>query len=282
MKQEVDFVKFNPTENMTVLVKTAHAFEDYGHIASKLMAYDCVHAEQVGFIQKPSDGCSDSSLWMAGGEFCGNACMSLAAFIAAERDIADGQPIVVNVEASGTELPVRCQVRQEMNRFICRLAMPLPERIEKREKTAERPFACTELHYAEAVHLIMEFDEVDAAICQYAEKLAVTVGAGYEGKLVGVMIFIPQTEELLPLIYVPELDSMVWERGCGSGTASLGAYLSWKNKGGISALIKQPGGMMNVICDWEDGSITSVEIEGTVEIVAEGKAYIDRVLPSLP
>ncbi|MEL3971219.1 diaminopimelate epimerase [Rossellomorea oryzaecorticis] len=282
MKQEVDFVKFNPTENMTVLVKTAHAFEDYGHIASKLMSYDCVHAEQVGFIKKPGDACADSSLWMAGGEFCGNACMSLAAFIAAERDIVDGRQMVVNVEASGTELLVRCQVRREMNRFICRLAMPLPERIEKRKKIEGRPFACTEIHYAEAVHLIMEIDEVDTAIRQYAETLALTVGAGYEGKLVGVMIFKPQTGELLPLIYVPELDSMVWERGCGSGTASLGVYLSWKNKGGISALIKQPGGMMNVTCEWENGSVTSVDIEGNVEIVAEGKAYIDGALPSLP
>lgn len=281
MKQEVDFIKFNPSENMTVLVSTPHPQEDYGHIASRLMSYDCVHAEQVGFIKEPGDAGADSCLWMAGGEFCGNACMSLAAYVAAKRGITEGLSMAVNVQASGTDRLVRCRVKRKMEQYFCRLEMPFPERIEESGRTAEYPISCTVISYAEAVHFVCEVDEVDAFIRQHAETMAFTAGTGYAGKLVGVMIYKPQTGELYPLIYVPEIGSMIWERGCGSGTASLGAYLAWKKKGSITAVVKQPGGEMTVACDWDNGAISSIEIEGTVEIVAEGKAFIDPPLPSL-
>ncbi|MNG33792.1 hypothetical protein D3C84_1201190 [compost metagenome] len=80
---------------------------------------------------------------------------------------------------------------------------------------------------------------------------------------------------MAPLIYVPPLDSLVWERGCGSGTASVGAYLAWKHGGAIAAPIKQPGGIIHVTAQCENGEISSLTIEGAVEIVAEGKAYIE-------
>lgn len=69
---------------------------------------------------------------------------------------------------------------------------------------------------------------------------------------------------------------MVWERGCGSGTASIGAYLAWKNKMGVTAQIKQPGGTMKVLANYGDrDEIVSLKIEGTVGIVAQGKAFIE-------
>ncbi len=52
MKQEVNFIKCNPTQNMTILVKTNYSVEEYKHVASKIMSYDSVHAEQVGFYRK--------------------------------------------------------------------------------------------------------------------------------------------------------------------------------------------------------------------------------------
>ncbi|MNJ67383.1 hypothetical protein D3C77_635500 [compost metagenome] len=80
---------------------------------------------------------------------------------------------------------------------------------------------------------------------------------------------------MAPLIYVPPLDSLVWERGCGSGTASLGAYMSWRMKGAISAPIKQPGGIIHVTADCSENKIIELKIEGIVEIVAQGRAYIN-------
>jgi diaminopimelate epimerase len=88
-------------------------------------------------------------------------------------------------------------------------------------------------------------------------------------------LFRPASNELTPLIYVPALDSLIWEKGCGSGTASLGAYMAWKDKSSITAQIKQPGGIIHVTAGYSKDEITNLSIEGTVEIVAQGKAYIN-------
>jgi len=77
MRREIDFIKCNPTQNMTILVQTQHSVDEYPRIATRLVSYDSVHAEQVGFIEKPYQYGASAHLHMAGGEFCGNACMPL-------------------------------------------------------------------------------------------------------------------------------------------------------------------------------------------------------------
>ena len=42
----------------------------------------------------------------------------------------------------------------------------------------------------------------------------------------GVLRWDEAAGRMEPIVYVPETDSAVWERGCGSGTAALGAYLA--------------------------------------------------------
>ena len=56
MKQEIEFIKFNPTQNMTILVKTNYPVEKYKHIASEIMSYDSVYAEQVGSCCTSTNG----------------------------------------------------------------------------------------------------------------------------------------------------------------------------------------------------------------------------------
>ena len=79
---EIKFVKINPTQNMTILVESPISRKDQPTIASQLMNYDSVFAEQVGFIEAPlfyPD--SWARIQMMGGEFCGNATLSLAALL---------------------------------------------------------------------------------------------------------------------------------------------------------------------------------------------------------
>ncbi|MGE7056828.1 diaminopimelate epimerase, partial [Paenibacillus glucanolyticus] len=87
MKHKIDFVKCNPTQNMTVLIKSKLPPDDYKVIAAKIMSYDNVYAEQVGFIEPFRKENADARLHMAGGEFCGNACMALAAYLANEQGL---------------------------------------------------------------------------------------------------------------------------------------------------------------------------------------------------
>ncbi|KQN97748.1 hypothetical protein [Paenibacillus sp. Leaf72] len=274
MKREIDFVKFNPTQNMTILVKTNHAASEYKQIASKMMSYDHVYAEQVGFIEQPKHGAA-AYLQMAGGEFCGNACMALAAFIASEQGINQSDLMEIVLEASGTDQLVTCQVKKMQEEFFCQVAMPMPRKIEQKTVVYEGDdLNIVIVRYDDFFHIVIEVEQFDRAEKDRAQSLAKLLGITLGANLIGILLFKSDSNEMAPLIYVPSLDSMIWERGCGSGTASLGAYLSWKNKGAIAAPVKQPGGTIHVMADCYKDEVTSLKIEGSVGIVAQGKAFI--------
>jgi Diaminopimelate epimerase len=276
MKQEIDFVKLNPTQNMTILVKSNHPAEEYNHIASQLMSYDSLHAEQVGFINRSSNPVAAANLQMAGGEFCGNACMSMAAYLADKSGMESNGVMEIQLESSGTNQLVSCRVRRDGDLYSCRVAMPLPYAVESKSATyggEEIPLVLVK--YEHAFHVVIEADRFSEEWRRKAEGLAKLLGIAFDSGLIGILMFNSDTFEMAPLIYLPGLDSMVWEKGCGSGTASVGAYLSWRDKENVSARIKQPGGTIQVSAEYGGQKVTSLQIEGAVSIVAHGKAFID-------
>lgn len=275
-KQIVDFIKCSPTQNMTILVKSNHMMDEYTRIAAKLMSYDSVYAEQVGFIETPVNSKAAAHLQMAGGEFCGNACMALAAFITSERGIEQNDSTEIVLEVSGIDELITCCVKRKSNGFYCRVEMPVPQKIEERTIHYEgNDLAVIIVRYPDFIHIVIEVDECNESIRNKAESLAKLLGLTLGANLIGILLYKSRTHELAPLIYVPHLDSMVWERGCGSGTASLGVYLAWKHKEKIVAEIKQPGGVIQVNATYHEQELASLSIEGTVGIVAQGKAFID-------
>lgn len=276
MKREIDFVKCSPTQNMTILVTTEHRTEEYVQIASKMMSYDHVYAEQVGFIKKPSTREAAAHLEMAGGEFCGNACMALAAYMASEKGMSHNDSTTIHLEASGTNELIACQVKRINDDYLCEVTMPVPKKIEQKNVQYEGDeLNLAVVRYPDFFHIVIETDRFDDAIRDKSQQMAKLLGATSGADLIGVLLFKPDSCELAPLIYVPPLGSMIWERGCGSGTASIGAYLAWKTKGAIVASIKQPGGTIRVTAFCHNDEVSDLKIEGTVGIVAQGQAYID-------
>ncbi|WP_307470395.1 diaminopimelate epimerase [Paenibacillus harenae] len=276
MKREIDFIKFNPTQNMTILVKTNHPAEEYEHISSKIMSYDSVYAEQVGFIEKPIQQEAAAHLQMAGGEFCGNACMALAALIASEKGLKHNDLAEICLEVSGIDQLINCRVKRNFDEFSCQVSMPIPKKIEQRTIQYEgNDLDIIIVRYPEFIHIVIEVEQFNKKVKKKAETLAKLLGLTLGSNLIAILLYNPHSEELAPLIYVPQLDSMIWERGCGSGTASLGAYLAWKNKSGIVAQIRQPGGIIHAMAKWHKEELVSLAIEGSVGIVARGKAFID-------
>ncbi|MFA9455245.1 diaminopimelate epimerase [Halalkalibacter sp. AB-rgal2] len=276
MKQEVEFIKLNPTQNMTILVKTNHPRELHPRIATKLMSYDSVYAEQVGFIEQATTKEAAAHLNMAGGEFCGNACMALASLIASTKLVDEQDLTEIVLNASGTKELIRCNVIKTTDHYDCQVTMPSPEIIE--QKAIEYDGEHTEIvivRYDEFIHIVMEINECNESMKKKAESLARLLGVAGGAKVIGILLYQATTNEMSPLIYVPHIDSMIWERGCGSGTASIGAYLAWKTKRAVQVQVKQPGGTMKVLAMVDNEKITRLSIEGSVGIVAEGKAFID-------
>lgn len=276
MKLAVDFIKCNPVHNMTILVKSEYPADQHPHIASQMMAYSHLYAEQVGFIEQSSRPDCVAGLKMAGGEFCGNACISLAACLAAEQQLQPNERLEFALEASGTEQPVLCQVEKSSEEYVCEVKMPLPVRLEHSQLTFEgTDLKLGIVRYHDFFHTVIEVEHVDQLAKESAERLARLLGVASGGKLVAVLLYHPATNELAPLIYIPSLDSMVWERGCGSGTSSLGAYLAWSRKETIMIPIRQPGGIIHVNASYSNGKISSLSIKSSVCIVAQGTAYVD-------
>ena len=81
-------------------------------------------------------------------------------------------------------------------------------------------------------------------------------------------ILLPREEELCfdPLVYVTQTDTAVWERGCGSGSAAIGAYLTKKHGAPQCVSIRQPGGAIAVTtrCARRTKTLSSLTISGTV------------------
>ena len=96
---------------MTLLITSPVDRKDHAECASQLMKYESVHAEQTGFVEKPRNEKAVARLQMAGGEFCGNAAMALAALIARDKKLMRNgtHPLLLEVSWRRAGLIVRCQ-----------------------------------------------------------------------------------------------------------------------------------------------------------------------------
>ena len=159
--------------------------------------------------------------------------------------------------------------------YRCRVNMPLPVSMDQTVLQDGCSLVdAVVVRYNDFVHFVIEVERFDAQMNSSMVAMASTSDP-LDTRMVGILLYNSRTRELTPLIYVPELNSAVWERGCGSGTASVGAYLAWKHKRDVEASIKQTGGTIHVKALFDQNRVTHLEIEGSVGIAAQGIAFID-------
>lgn len=272
---DIQFIKTNPTQNMTILVESLHNRELYQRVASRIMAYDNVFAEQVGFIEASESERAWARLQMMAGEFCGNATMSLAAVLAWKRNLKEGDTLEIPLEVSGNNQLLVCQVTAQENGYLCKLAMPLPLSIETSAIICKGEiFQTTVLRYSGIVHVVLDVHEIDSRTKEIAQILVESRDLIQEEAALGIMLYRRQSNEMVPLVYVPGTRTMTWERGCGSGAAAVGTYMAQEAQRDVHLLIKQPGGIVEVWAKYHKGSISQSDIQGHVEISAVGTAFI--------
>lgn len=273
---EIKFVKINPTQNMTILVESPISRKDQPTIASQLMNYDSVFAEQVGFIEAPlfyPD--SWARIQMMGGEFCGNATLSLAALLSIDRDLPLEIQTQIPIESSGTEQLIQCEVTRKEDHILTSLTLPTPSKIGLTTlMLEERSYDLTVVYLDGITHIILPVQSVTQEDIYFAEKATQAWQNRFETDALGLMLLEEKEYRITPLVYVKSTDSLIWERGCGSGTAAIGAYLAHKAQQSINAPIAQPGGDIVVKVGYSSGSITTLTITGKVKIAARGIAYL--------
>lgn len=271
----VQFAKMSPTQNMTILVESLVPRENHRRIAHELMRYDGVFAEQVGFIELPQRAEAWGRLQMMGGEFCGNATMSLAALLAVDRRVTEGQHVEIPLEASGTDALVMVGVTRQGMSVVCSLEMPPPEYIQDDMLPLDgREYPVAVVALEGITHIIIHAELIAGDIAAFAEKAMAEWQARFAADAVGVLVYDPAGNHITPLVFVRSTQSSVLERGCGSGTAAVGAWLAWIAKATVTADIAQPGGIITVTADYAKSAVCGITIKGTVRLVARGTAYL--------
>lgn len=270
---ELRFIKASPTQNMTLLIQTPVPREQQLAVAEQLIAYGSVYAEQAGYIETPEDARAEKRLQMMAGEFCGNASLSLAAWLAKEKGLTVGESTEILLEVSGAADLVCCEITGEEKDYHGRVQMPLPEKMEERGFSLRgQQYRFPVVVFEGITHIIVPEEVWGEDGVMLAEQ-AVKEWKQELPEVFGILLYDAEKETLHPLVAVGE-SSLIWEKGCGSGTCAIGAYLAQMAGRSITASLKQPGGTMGVEAVLEEGKLKKLYITGMVSIVAEGTAYL--------
>lgn len=279
---EISYVKVNPAENMTIFVLDKIERNLHKELSNRLLDYNSIHGEQVGFIEEPEtlEGkkAKTQRLQMMGGEFCGNATRSLAALMVFNnypnlKKVDDHY--IVQLEVSGMNALINCQVRptNKDNEYYSKIEMPLPTGISNTivnfnddEIRLMRVDFIGITHFIVDINIVADKDKLFQVIKVEMDK--------EEYDAFGIMYYDYEEEFLTPLVYVRATDSLYWERSCGSGSTALAIAIAFDKKQSVKREIKQPGGILVVDIEYSNKEIIKVELDGPVEIVSIGKTYV--------
>jgi len=234
MIDTVTYSLFDPTGNITLLVETAVPIEEQPEIARRLMQLE-PETEQVGFVLPAENGVS---LRMAGGEFCGNASMSAAAWWLKQNGLKESR---VLVHVWGTESPVPVEIRErEEDVWEASVQMPLPVSVE--EENFPQCGLLPIVRFPGIAHVILE----DGTLLGNAESLAPEWCRELGAEALGLMFLDREAGTMKPLVWVPAAGTLCWESSCASGTTAVGAFLYAKSGREIKLPLKQPGGTLGI------------------------------------
>lgn len=104
----IDYLVADPSGNTTILVLTPVPKEEHSALAAKLLALPGIEAEQVGYVTREAG--KPLRVDMMGGEFCGNASRSAAAWALACDGGTQG---VYDVSCSGCDTVLPAKVAQK-------------------------------------------------------------------------------------------------------------------------------------------------------------------------
>ena len=261
-----EFIKTSPAQNTTVIITSDCPKSYYPIVANKAMSYDYLHAEQVGFIVPPSRKDSVIALEMAGGEFCGNATLSAAAYVI-YKGLTDKE--VFYIDSSGAAEPIRCKVAKVGDYcYSASCTMPSAKGID--EAKFNLPNKTVEGYIVEfdgISHFVLEAEDDFEEYLELIQSLKEVVDAD----AIGIIPYSKVQDgryKIKPFVHVRAINSNVFERGCGSGSLALGIYLNKIRGVSTDIEVLQPGGTIRV------GIGEKFSISTDVIITCEGQILI--------
>ena len=241
----MNYILANPTGNITALVTSEVAASERQNVVKEIFETE-PSCEQVGFVDVT--GRTTIKLEMMGGEFCGNATLCAAAYLAKTNELFDAEhnddllgarddekvEISVTVDSSGADKPVEVKLTQiAEDCYEGTLEMPMPVMED------------TVVHLDGISHMIIPADEIsreeaEASVKGYAED--------FNALAFGEILYSDDNENAVsiePLVYVKGSDTMVWENGCASGSIAAACYKHWTS-GATQINVFNPGGIIKI------------------------------------
>jgi len=253
---EVKYFLCNPTGNITALVESFVPVNRHVEVGEMILKKEPT-CEQVGFLL-PSEEGSDITLRMAGGEFCGNATMSTAAYYCKKQKLENGEKRKVLVKVIGTKDLVEVDIEKKDGEYFGTIGMPKPLKITDVKFVFEgHNYWYPVVMFNGISHVIIE-DDIPVYMPESCIKMWCDT---LRDQGIGLMLLNKDKTRLRPLVYVKEPESLVWESSCASGTTAVGAYFAKKNGKPVRMELKEPGGMLCVET-FQDGTI---KLSGKVE-----------------
>ena len=249
----IRYTKADPSGNITALVEAFPSVISPAETSARVFAADS-SIEQLGFLSK-KDG-ADIALTMAGGEFCGNACLCAAAFHLQRSGSSAGR---VRVAISGAENCIEVEMEKDDEGYRGTVEMPLPLSISR----VDTPCGSFPLvRFPGIQHVI-----APAALGRdAAENLIVPLCTSLKAEALGIMLYDESCCALTPLVYVPAADTLYWEHSCASGTSALGAWKSSECGGSCRLEFSQPGGSLSINAITENAVLTHLRLGGKVAL----------------
>jgi histidine racemase len=275
------FVKIDPSGNTTIIILDPVARGRYAALAARLMEKTSLCAEQVGYLEPAEDPAAAARICMMGGEFCGNAARSFAAWIAMggqeKEGLHDfrGPDKEVTFEISGHSGLLTAKIRDTGLKNACEavIAMPLPAEIRhgRSRELGEYSIAVFE----GIVHVIL-WDRAPNET--FAEPVRCLLKEqDLSDDCFGVIFYDSYTGRMFPLVSVEAVGSLVWESSCGSGSVAVAAAVADKEeKESIENMeLRQPGGNLYVsVSRGRDGTLSCIELSGRIGVIAEGVVFL--------
>lgn len=254
--RSVQYVLLDPTGNLTCLVLDPVTEGERTGITAELMR----RCEQVGYLVPPKNQEARGRLQMMGGEFCGNAAMATAAWLAGVDGLREGEETHVPLEVSGAEDILVCRIRREKECWQGTVEMPRILEIGEREIAGHR---LTAVRLPGMLHLIRPGKDPDR---EEMENLLMKAAEQLPDPAIGFLQWDREHGCMTPLVYVRDSGTMVWEQACGSGSSAIAAWTAAKEGRSVHLDIQQPGGVLALDVTTEGKEIRRIELTGKIRI----------------
>ncbi|SDM04264.1 Diaminopimelate epimerase [Megasphaera paucivorans] len=269
MMKNIHYVLANPSGNTTVFVLNPVADGERAGLAARLLRSDCIKAEQVGFLTM--NGTANGAglrIDMMGGEFCGNASRSAAAYAAMVEGLETSEYII---SCSGCMTNLKANVRKRASGvYDASIEMPLPQSVDAVIiDIGGAPCRFFRVVLPGIVHFVFMGKGAAAVNRNIFWQAVKTYASGENYAAYGLILLDPTIWKMIPAVYVKQTNTLYWEHSCGSGSAAAAAAIAYMGNRNIAVKLQQPGGVIAAAAVVAKGELQYITIGGEVTLETE-------------